>query len=149
MTNEELVKRYAEAVMRHDFDALAELRHPEWTSIWPQSGELLRGSENDRRMVTAYPGGSPTLVAERLVGSEDRWAVSPLGGLYRVAGEGENWWGEWRMTYPDGRTWFTVTLLELRDGTVWRETVYWAEPFDAPEWRAPFVERLTPGHREA
>jgi hypothetical protein len=78
----------------------------------------------------------------RVIGSEDRWAVSPLGGVYRVAGEGESWWAEWRMRYPDGRIWFTVLLLELRDGKVWRETAYWAEPFEAPAWRAQWVEAL-------
>jgi hypothetical protein len=77
-----------------------------------------------------------------MVGSEDRWVTSPLGGAYRVSGDGDSWWGEWRMTYPDGRTWFTVQLIELRDGKVWRETTYWAEPFDAPEWRRQFVDRL-------
>lgn len=142
MTNEELVRRYAEAHMRHDFDTLEQLRHRAWTSVWPQSREVVRGTDMDRAISDAYPGGRPTVEPTRLVGSEDRWAVSPLGGVYRVAGEGENWWGEWRMTYPDGRTWFTITLLELRDGKVWRETIYWAEPFEAPEWRAQFVERL-------
>ena len=46
------------------------------------------------------------------------------------------------MTYPDGRTWFTITLLELRDGKIWHETTYWAEPFDAPEWRRNFIDHL-------
>lgn len=140
MTNEEIVRRYTEASMRYDFDTMDELRHPDWSTYWPQSGELVRGSSNDRRMVESYPGGRPRLVQERLIGSEDRWAVSPFGGMYRVAGEGEAWWGEWRQIYPDGTTYFTVTLIELREGKVFRETVYWAEPFEPPEWRAPFVE---------
>jgi hypothetical protein len=33
-------------------------------------------------------------------------------------------------------------LLELRDGKIWRETTYWAEPFEAPEWRSKFVDHL-------
>ena len=33
-------------------------------------------------------------------------------------------------------------LLELRDGKIWRETTYWAEPFDAPAWRRQWVEPL-------
>jgi hypothetical protein len=144
MSNEELVMRYAEAVMRHDHDELDVLRHPQWTAVWPQSGEVVRGSASDRAIMEHYPGGAPTLVPEgRLVGSEDRWVVSPLGGAYRVAGEGENWWGEWKMVYPDGRRWFTIMLIELRDGRIFRETAYWAEPFDAPEWRARWVERLS------
>ena len=31
-------------------------------------------------------------------------------------------------------------LMELRDGLVWRETVYWAEPFTAPDWRSRWVD---------
>jgi hypothetical protein len=123
---------------------MAKLRHPDWSAVWPQSGEVVRSNAADRQITESYPGGRPKLLTGRMIGSEDRWAVSPMGGVYRVSGDGENWWGEWRMTYPDGKTWFTITLIELRDGKVWRETMYWAEPFDAPEWRASFVERL--GH---
>ena len=41
---------------------------------------------------------------------------------------------------PTARSTTGVDLIELRAGKVWRETVYWAPPFDAPEWRRPFVE---------
>ena len=147
MTNEEVVRRYAGAMVTQNHETLDELRHAEWTAIWPQSGEVVRGSANDRQIMERYPGGAPRLLPEgRLMGSEDRWVVSPLGGgAYRVAGEGEVWMGEWRMAYPDGRMWFTIVLLELRYGKVWRETVYWAEPFAAPEWRAEWVERIPTG----
>lgn len=142
-TNDELVRRYTEAVMRFDYDTRDALRHPDWTAFWPQSGEVVRGSTNDRQIAEHYPGGHPRIVQGRIVGSEDRWAVSPLGGVYRVAGEGENWWAEWQQIYPDGRVYFTVTLIELREGKVLRETIYWAEPFDPPAWRAPWVESAT------
>ena len=58
-------------------------------------------------------------------------------------GSGDFWWSEWRVTYPDGGVYLVVELLELRDGLVYRETVYWASPFEAPDWRAPWVERAT------
>jgi len=143
MTNEELVQHYTQAMVDRDQDALASMRHSDWTARWPQSGELIRGTDNDRQIMEQYPGGAPRLLPHgRLIGSEDRWAMSPMGGVYRVAGEGENFWGEWRMRYPDGREWYTVILLELRDGKVWRETTYWAQPFDAPAWRTQWVERI-------
>jgi hypothetical protein len=59
----------------------------------------------------------------------------------RVAGSGDFWWSEWRLTYPNGEVYLVVDLLELRDGLVHHETVYWASPFDAPAWRAPWVDR--------
>ena len=144
MTNEEVVRRYAEAATHWDYDVMSRLRHEQWTAVWPQSGEVVRSTEADKKVTLGYPGGAPTLIANRIVGSEDHWVTSPLGGAYRVAGDGECWWADWRMTYPDGRTWFTLTLFELRDGKIWRETQYWAEPFDAPEWRRDFVDRLNP-----
>jgi len=35
-----------------------------------------------------------------------------------------------------------VAVLELKDGKVWRDTRYFAEPFEAPEWRSQWVERM-------
>jgi hypothetical protein len=142
MTNDEIVRLYVDAVTRWDYDAIAKLRHPEWTAIWPQSGEVVRSTEDDRNITLGYPGGAPKLEPTRLIGSDDHWVTTPLGGAVRVAGDGDAWYGEWRMTYPDGRSWFTITLIELRDNKIWRETQYWAEPFDAPEWRRQFVDRL-------
>ena len=142
MTNEEVVRRYADAATRWDYETMDSLRHAQWSAVWPQSREVVRSTADDRQITLGYPGGRPTLITERIIGSEDRWVTSPLGGAYRVSGDGDTWWGEWRMTYPDGKTWFTITLIELRDSKIWRETTYWAEPFDAPEWRRTFVERL-------
>jgi hypothetical protein len=136
------VRRYTDALTRWDYETIAKLRHPDWKAIWPQSGEVVNSTADDQKITDQYPGGRPTLVPGRMVGSEDRWVSSPVGGAFRVSGDGESWWGEWRMSYPDGTTWFTVTLIELLDGAIWRETTYWAEPFDAPQWRRSFVERL-------
>ncbi|MDQ3603773.1 MAG: hypothetical protein M3385_07930 [Actinomycetota bacterium] len=36
----------------------------------------------------------------------------------------------------------TVLIFELRDGKMWRDRWYFAEPFEAPEWRAQWVERM-------
>jgi hypothetical protein len=88
-----------------------------------------------------YPGGRPIVELSRLVGSEDRWVVTPSNTVLKVAGSGDFWWGEWMMTYPDGQNYHVVDLIELRDGLVHRETVYWAPPFEAPDWRRQYVER--------
>ena len=34
-----------------------------------------------------------------------------------------------------------MSVFELRDGKVVKETDYYAQPFQAPEWRAAWVER--------
>jgi hypothetical protein len=35
-----------------------------------------------------------------------------------------------------------VVLLDLRDGLVYRETQFYAAPFEAPAWRSQRVERM-------
>ncbi len=45
------------------------------------------------------------------------------------------------VAYPDGSSWFVSALLQLQGGKVLRETWYFAEPVEAPAWRAAWVER--------
>jgi hypothetical protein len=144
-TNEEIVRRYAEASAANDFEALAQIRHPEWQALWPQSGERVVGHACWVEMAQRYPGGAPQTHLDRLVGSEDRWFITPGNTVTRIAGTGDFWWGEWRMTFPDERVYQCVALIEMRDGLIWRETVYWAEPFAAPDWRRPFVDPASVG----
>jgi len=33
--------------------------------------------------------------------------------------------------------------LQLKEGKILKETLYWAPPTAAPEWRSEFVERIT------
>jgi hypothetical protein len=40
------------------------------------------------------------------------------------------------------RIYNSVLIIELRDGKMFRDTRYYAEPFEAPEWRAQWVERM-------
>ena len=34
-----------------------------------------------------------------------------------------------------------VIMFEFRDGKIARETAYWSEAFEAPVWRAQWVEK--------
>ena len=59
-----------------------------------------------------------------MVVREDLWII-----------EGVNHYGEEQV--------FTVVVIfELRDGKIWRDTRYYAKPFEAPQWRAQLVERM-------
>ena len=140
-TNEAIVESYAVACGMNDIPALTRVRHPDWSVVWPQSGERVVSHESWVAIAEQYPGGRPTVELSRLVGSEDRWVVTPGNTVLKVAGSGDFWWGEWMMTYPDGQTYHVVDLIELRDGMIHRETVYWAPPFEAPDWRRQYVER--------
>jgi ketosteroid isomerase-like protein len=99
-----------------------DLRHPDFVMEMPQSGERIIGRENMRSMQEIYPG-PPSIELRRVVGSGDVWVV------------------EARSDY-DGRIYRAVMIVEFRDGKIVRETRYYADPFEAPEWRAQLVETM-------
>ncbi len=143
LTNDQCVREYAAASAAHDLEVLPGLRHPDWMVFWPQSGERVQSSQAFAEIIANYPGGAPKVEVTRIVGAEDQWVVTAANTAMRVAGSGDFWWSEWRLTYQNGDVYYVVDLLELRDGLVYRETVYWASPFDAPAWRAPWVDRTS------
>ena len=147
LTNEEVIRRYVDAHARHDYDALGELRSDDWFEEWPQSGERVRGHANDHAIMRNWPGGDPEADSVRIVGSEDRWVVTPSWTMQRVVGSGEEWWTDAIGKYPDGSTWFVAGLFHVRDGKVRRETWYFAPALEAPAWRAQWVERFDPRER--
>jgi hypothetical protein len=142
-SNEDIVRRYLAAQTAHDFGTLRALRDPDWMVEWPQSGERVRGDANDRAIMENWPGGTPNGLDVRVVGSEDRWVTTPLNTVHRVVGSGDFWWMDGTTAYPDGSTWFISGLIELRRAKLFRETWYFGPPFDAPAWRAAWVERTS------
>jgi len=141
-SNDEVIHAYLAAHQAHDYDIVDSLRADDWTEEWPQSRERVRGKANDRAIMAHWPGGQPQAEGVRIVGSEDRWVVTPSLTLQRIVGTGDTWWADGVASYPDGSRWFAVGLFELREGKVRRETWFFAPPLDAPEWRAQWVERI-------
>ncbi len=52
------------------------------------------------------------------------------------------WVAEAVIDYGEGQVFSVVLIIELKGGKMWRDTRYYAEPFEAPEWRAQWVERM-------
>jgi SnoaL-like domain len=100
-----------------------ELRHPDYAMEMPQSGEAIRGRERIRAFQEAYPV-PPSIRLRRVLVREGLWVV-----------EGVN-------DYGGGQVFDVVLIIELKDGRMWRDRRYYAEPFEAPEWRARWVERM-------
>ena len=145
MTNEEVVRAYARAHETDDGAAMGGLRDPDWIAEMPQSGERIRGHVNDRAIAAAWPGGRPGARVKRIVGTEDHWVTTPAWTIERVAGSGDTWFVEADAIYPDGSEWSAVLMIELRNGKVLRERWHFGQPFEAPSWRAQYVERMTGG----
>jgi hypothetical protein len=122
VNEQEVRDLFFERLQHLSAEAEYELRHPDYILEMPQSGERIRGRDNMRAMQEHYPG-PPTIRPRRVVGAGDVWVV------------------EIRSDYG-GRIFHAVLVVEFRDGKIWRETRYYAEPFEPPAWRASWVERM-------
>jgi hypothetical protein len=136
----QIFERYLKAIQARDFATLHELAHPDFEDYYPQSGELIRGSDNMEAILTNYPGALEGMGLERIVGGEERFIRSPLFTIIRVEGNDDALTGVQRVRYPDGSIWFAIVLCELRDGLIYRMESFFAPTFDPPAWRAPWVE---------
>ena len=100
-----------------------ELRHEDVVIDMPQSGERIPGRDNLKAMQDAYPVPPPQATVRRIVGGGDVWVV------------------EARSDYS-GRIYYVAVIFEFREGKIIRETRYYADPFEAPAWRAQWVEPI-------
>ena len=105
-----------------DQDAAHEIYADDVVIEWPQSGERIRGRASIQALRENHP-------------SKLRFATR------RILGGGELWLTEYVITYDDDPV-HVVSIMEFRDGKVARETHYFADPFEPPEWRSQWVERM-------
>jgi SnoaL-like protein len=113
-----------EGMLRQHFDNAAsdpELAHAMYTEDavleFPQSGERFTGVENFREWRSNYPANT-SFEFQRVRGRDDFWVA------------------ELTVTYDGGPPNFGLSILELRGEKIARESIYVAEGFEAPEWRA-------------
>ena len=112
------------ALQAGHWDTAAGHLHDDFVQEWPQSGERIVGRDNAIAINQNFPGGLPTM----------RFRRTLTGGDLAVL--------ELELTYADGSRYLGVSVVELRDGKVAKETDYFAQPFQAPQWRAQWVERM-------
>jgi len=143
-SNREIVEEFVRAIEAKDIDAQMALMADDYVDEMPQSGERTRGRDNYRKIFDEYPGGIGTTTAEgrRIIGSEDRWVMTPAFHTLRIEGSGDTYTYVATVHYADGGVWQIISIVQLRDGKLARSTTWYAAPFEAPDWRAAFVERF-------
>ena len=125
MSDEEIrakLERHWKTAGAADQGAAHEIYHEDCVVEWPQSGERIRGKANLQALRTAYPAQLEFDVR-------------------RILGGGDLWITEYVISY-DKNPIHVVSIMEFRGGLVARETHYFADPFEPPEWRAQWVERM-------
>jgi len=106
-----------------DFDGEHQIYREDAMLEYPQSGERIRGRQKIKASRAAQP-------------NRKRFTVR------RIIGAGDLWVTELVLTY-DGRPSYTVSIMELSDGKVARETQYFGDPFEPGPSRAQLVERMS------
>jgi hypothetical protein len=61
--------------------------------------------------------------------------------VHRIIGSGDFWVSEYVLRY-DTKPFYTVSIMEFHGAKVAFETQYFADPFEASEWRKKWVENM-------
>ena len=128
----EMVAEFEAALQSGDFGQIGPLAQKwatdDFVQEWPQSGERMT-KESAMRIGEQY---------------QEKSGTSPVFSYKRMLGGGEVFVIEGTIDYGDGVPVSYVGIGELRDGKVAKLTEYFANPFEAPAWRAEFVEKMEP-----
>jgi hypothetical protein len=122
-TSRGVVERLINCINDRKIEVMDELFHEDAVMDWPQSGELVVGAENRRAIYGRFPS-LPTIAPRRMLAS---------GELVLL---------EASLSYGD-KIYLTVFIFEFSGGRIKRETAYWSDPFEAPEWRAKWVTQAS------
>ena len=106
-----------------ELDAEHDIYEDDAVCDYPQSGERILRRSNLQAVRSHHPG-------------------KPSGfNVRRILGVGDLWITEYTIDYQ-GRSAFTVSIMEFRNGKVVHETQYFADPFEAPTWRSEWVQKI-------
>ena len=119
-----VLEKMSKAFEAKDTDAMADIYDDNVVQEWPQSGERIRGKKNMLAINENYPG-LPDMTPRRML----------VSGDVGIA--------EFQLSYG-GKPVHGVSIYEIKNGKIVRETDYFADPFEAPEWRKQWVEKMDP-----
>jgi SnoaL-like protein len=121
--NRKTVEQMMTYLQKQDWEGMKPLFHKDFVQEWPQSGERIRGADNAMAVNESYPG-IPDITTRRIIGTGDVIV------------------GEATLSYPEQGTYQGVSIFEFKDGKISKETDYFAQPFEAPEWRSKWTEKM-------
>jgi hypothetical protein len=118
-----LLNAHWQASAAGDVDAEHAIYDENAICDYPQSGERILGRRNLQALRSHHPDKPSGFVVRRILGKGDLWIT------------------EYTISYQGGAT-CAVSIMEFRNGRVVHETQYFPDPFEAPAWRSPLVQRM-------
>jgi ketosteroid isomerase-like protein len=140
-----VLEKMGQVIRSGDYDALAEVLHPDFVQEIPQSGERVVGLENFRKILESFPGGGSTLTIAYdpyIAGHEEHYMMTPTFNVVKVGGGGDELTSYVKATYPDGSDWYIITFSSFKDGRIIKRVDFYAPFFEPPEWRAQWTEAM-------
>src|SRR6267154_700703 len=120
----EALNKHWQASAAGDANAEHDIYDDDAICDYPQSGERILGRSNLQALRSHHPGKPSGFQVKRNLGNGDLWIT------------------EYNIMYQE-RAAYTVSIMEFRNGKVVHETQYFADPFDAPAWRRPWVQQIS------
>jgi len=122
--SKQVLEQFWMTMQTNDFRRVGELLHDDYILEWPQSGERIRGRANFIAVNENYP-------------AHGRWEFT----VHQIVAEGDRVVSDVDVTdgAVRGRV---ITFSTVREGRILHQTEFWPDPYEAPEWRAQWVERL-------
>ena len=123
MNNKQILENFWATMETNDFHVASQLLHDDYALDWPQSGERILGRENFAAINTNYP-------------AEGKWHFE----INHIVAEGDVVVTDVSVT--EGKiTGRAITFSTIRDGKIWKQVEFWPDPFEAPAWRAQWVQK--------
>lgn len=124
MNNKQIIENFWATMATNDFYTVAQLLHDEFILEWVQSGERIHGRDNFAAINTYYPAAG-------------KWTFQ----INHIVAEGDVVVSD--VDVSDGKVHDRViTFSTIRDGKILKQIEFWPQPFEAPEWRAKWVEKI-------
>lgn len=119
-----VIESFWAAMQTNDFKRAGGFLHDDFILEWPQSRERIRGRANFVAINENYP-------------AHGRWVFT----IHCIVAEGDQIVSDVAVTdgVIAGRV---ITFSTIRDGQILHQTEFWPDPFEAPDWRAGWVEKI-------
>jgi hypothetical protein len=122
--NIDVINSLVSAINEKNLEAMDKLFSEDVIMEWPQSGERIKGNSNRGEIYKRFP--SLPSIKSKHINTADNLCVL-----------------EADLNYSDEDIYQCVFIFELESGLIKKETAYWSKPFPAPDWRKPWVEKIS------
>ncbi|MCD6160782.1 MAG: nuclear transport factor 2 family protein [candidate division Zixibacteria bacterium] len=122
MTAKEVVLAYWKAMEGNDFYKASVCLSEDFECYWPQSSELIISRENFAEMNTNYPANGTWRFNINSVVCEGNQEVSDVDITDSIVSAR------------------AITFHTVENGLITKQTEFWPDNYDAPEWRRKWVK---------